>query len=218
MGRSKKPKRAAQNRHDPILGGGGDVDAPHEDHIASAVAANGSNGVSLTAAGAASSQLAQPTSVPPIVKKLSSETAGDRSWAAAAIANLVLEDGTRLELLKSGVVPALVAALGRGAADERAEVLLELAGAVRNLASFGGSDVCLELVRRGMVGVLLALWPKVRDLAARVVGNVPPASEDEAAEVKAMLGAAEQVILSLWSLAEVSNAAVESITSADVFS
>jgi hypothetical protein len=70
-----------------------------------------------------------------------------------------LDASNRLELLKGNVIQALYDAL---VAELHLEVQVDLVGALHNLASSGGDDICQELVRKSLLPILLAMIPKVR--------------------------------------------------------
>ncbi|KAI9359300.1 hypothetical protein DFJ73DRAFT_122423 [Zopfochytrium polystomum] len=199
MGKSKnnRKERRQNARHDPT-GTSGTTDGDEESNTMQPTPSDNGTNARSTNPGAA-----------PIVRKLASDLKDDRSWAAAAISNLVLEDSTRLELLKGGVIVGLATAFKN---EQNTEVQLEIAGAIRNLSSFGGEEVCLEMVRRGIVNALLESFPKIQETAAAVASKTAPASEDEAAELKYRLDLSEQVILALWSLSEASVDAVTEVT------
>ncbi|TPX76787.1 hypothetical protein CcCBS67573_g01952 [Chytriomyces confervae] len=146
----------------------------------------------------------------PIIKKLQSEKKDERSWAAAAVSSLILDAESRVKLLKGGIIPVLMAGLApiQGETDQETDTtLVDIAGAVSNLASFGGEEVCAELERRGCVPAVSALLPLTKDALERALagntkdGDVP------------MLALFEQCVSILWAICESSDAAFSSVTS-----
>ncbi|KAI9334749.1 hypothetical protein BDR26DRAFT_920768 [Obelidium mucronatum] len=89
----------------------------------------------------------------PILKKIQSEKADERSWASAAVSSLVLDPSSRIQLLKGNITQILVTRLS---IEPDLSVRVDLAGCLANLALFGGGeDVALDLVRKGAVAAVL---------------------------------------------------------------
>ncbi|KAJ3312620.1 hypothetical protein HDU76_002847, partial [Blyttiomyces sp. JEL0837] len=157
----------------------------------------------------ASTSSSAPTQALPIVNKLRSLNHEDRSWAGAAISNLVLEDATRLELLKGNVVSTLVAALD---SETMVEVKLDMVGAVRNLASFGGDEVCQDMARKGIVLSLVKMIPEASTVLSKLSRKEPFATPDDELAAKTYVDLTEQLLFALSSIAEASDVAVKQIS------
>ncbi|KAJ3282467.1 hypothetical protein HDU79_009926 [Rhizoclosmatium sp. JEL0117] len=148
----------------------------------------------------------------PIVKKLSSEKPDEKSWAAAAVSNLLLDDSSRLQLLKAGISKVLV---DRITAELDISVRVDLCGATANLALFGGDDVAKDLVRKGCVQAVLSQLAIVSDFVAKEKHEYKGASgsnKDAAAQFelrKNTLLLFEQCVSVLWAL---SDASLEGLT------
>ncbi|KAJ3043927.1 hypothetical protein HDV00_003967 [Rhizophlyctis rosea] len=128
----------------------------------------------------------------PILKKLQSLKEDDRAWAATALSNLVLDASMRKQLLAGGAIDGLLVLL----TDIKPEVAVEAAGALRNFAIAGGTDI--------------SGW------IAAELGGVAPTTEPEKTERKVAFAFAEQVVALLWSLSEESDEAVHTITAANI--
>ncbi|KAI8619984.1 hypothetical protein BC830DRAFT_1164930 [Chytriomyces sp. MP71] len=139
----------------------------------------------------------------PIVKKLQSENADDRSWAAAAVSSLVVEEDSRVQLLKGGVIPVLVHLISASDVDS---TLVDLVGACANLATFGGNDVCDEMERRGIVDASQNVVQKcLNSIHKCISGSMSDADN-------AFLAAFEQCVSLLVSLVDFSDKAFASTT------
>ncbi|KAJ3215105.1 hypothetical protein HDU67_000809 [Dinochytrium kinnereticum] len=149
----------------------------------------------------------------PIVQKLGSQKPDDRSWAAAAISNLVLEASTRLELSKGKVAPALVNALK---VETHLGVIIEILGAMRNLVSFSDDEVALEFFGLNCTDVIMPHLTQVREVVAFLAEGRKPSTEEEAEQLKLKLELSEQVLVILWSFSEISFEVVQTISSKDV--
>ncbi|KAJ3299253.1 hypothetical protein HK104_009556 [Borealophlyctis nickersoniae] len=149
----------------------------------------------------------------PILKKLRSLEADDRAWAATALSNFVLDANIRKQLLAGGVVDGLLVLL----TDVKAEVAVEAAGALRNLAISGGSDVSGEILRKNGLSSLLALIPKISGWIAAELEGKPAETDVDKFNRKAAFLLAEQVIALLWMMGEEFDSAVKTITTANVF-
>ncbi|KAI9202667.1 armadillo-type protein [Polychytrium aggregatum] len=150
-----------------------------------------------------------PQDVAPILKKLNRHDKSDeRSWAAAAISNLVQDPATLKVLLSGGLVSALIGALS----DPHREVVVEVTGALRNLAVVGGDDVCKEMVRKDILTPLLAQIPLLSEFLTRIVTKAPSEGPEDDVNRKTTIDCSEQVISLVWSLCESSDVAVNRVT------
>ncbi|WWC60440.1 uncharacterized protein I303_103012 [Kwoniella dejecticola CBS 10117] len=137
----------------------------------------------------------------PILNKLKSPEYADRTWACAAICNLIQNDAATRRLFQSrNVVGELIERLS----DSVDEVLVEASGALRNLAIDGGHEMCGEMANKGIMSHLTVLIGKITNtidsLAVAPKGVKPTDAEFQAR--KHLLSLAENVISLLWSLAE----------------
>ncbi|KAJ3112062.1 hypothetical protein HDU96_004987 [Phlyctochytrium bullatum] len=133
----------------------------------------------------------------------------ERSWAAAAISHLVLDIETRTELVKGGVVSALVKAVK---AESHLGIIVELLGSIRNLINASdGDDVALELINLDCAQLAIKV-------VTFITSNKTPANEAEAETLKHKLDMSEQVLNILWSLAEVSLDVVQLVSTDEMVS
>nr|XP_019011947.1 uncharacterized protein I206_02784 [Kwoniella pini CBS 10737]OCF50728.1 hypothetical protein I206_02784 [Kwoniella pini CBS 10737] len=137
----------------------------------------------------------------PILNKLKSPEYADRTWACAAICNLIQNDAATRRLFQGrNVVGELIERLS----DSVDEVLVEASGALRNLAIDGGHELCGEMANKGIMSHLTVLISKITNtidsLATAPQGVKPTDAEFQAR--KHLLSLAENVISLLWSLAE----------------
>ncbi|KAI8825993.1 armadillo-type protein [Fimicolochytrium jonesii] len=163
------------------------------------------------------------TQAAPIVKKLASASLDDRAWAATALSNLVLDAHTRRSLLADDIIGQLLSVLST---EGHAEVIVEVCGALRNLAVAGGEEVCMELGRRNGVAPLMGLLEKVQtwistrlaDAAVIAQGGTVPQIADkvEVENRRYCFDIAESVVQLLWSLCEASDQVVKFLTQTQV--
>ncbi|QRV94785.1 ARM repeat-containing protein [Ceratobasidium sp. AG-Ba] len=156
---------------------------------------------------ASSSQKDKVEAVLPIMQKLGSTEVAERTWACAAVSNLIQNDpGTRRLLQGKNVVGALILRL----ADESEEVVAEAAGALRNLCIDGGFDICAEMFNKGVMNPLKEFIPKISGRLQTVLDDPKSAPEKVQSLVYEF---AENVITILWCLSETSNKALNAINS-----
>lgn len=97
----------------------------------------------------------------PVLNKLRSAEHADRTWACAAICNLISGDAATRRLFQGrNVVGELIERLS----DSVDEVVVEASGALRNLAVDGGHELCGEMYNKGIMSHLVTLMGKVRNL------------------------------------------------------
>ncbi|KAJ3089618.1 hypothetical protein HK100_007701 [Physocladia obscura] len=193
-------------RADPIYGSGGDKGSTRAEMATTDL-----------------SSLLGPEQIVPIVAKLGSTNADERSWAAAGVSNLLLDAVSRDQLVRAGVSRALLAALtnlgtkinkdnnntSTNATDhDEHAVRVDLAGALANLAAFGGPEVRADLVRRGAVDALVTCL----------------LTHENSSDINSTISVSSfkfpfmrQVVASLWSLAEDSQDALTAISSNNLF-
>lgn len=132
----------------------------------------------------------------PILKKLENPetSADDKRWACAGLANLVADmDANQRRMLQSQkIVDTLIRLV------QEADILVqaEAVGALRNLAVAGGSEICAEMVNKGLVAGLTGHFEAI---SSRVTGSIEY-SED--GHTHGMLWDwAENLSVLIWSLA-----------------
>ncbi|KAL7420131.1 hypothetical protein Q5752_005097 [Cryptotrichosporon argae] len=189
MGKAQYKKRTTEKRHNPIrvpdahLGGGKE-------------------------AGQADPRKAEQ--VLPILAKLKSPEYADRTWACAAVCNLVQNDAATRRLFQSrNVVGELIERLS----DSVDEVVVEASGALRNLAIDGGHELCGEMFNKGIMPHLTVLMGKI---SGTITNLSQPMGDDEASfqARKHLLALAENVVSLLWSLAETSHRTLAAVNGA----
>ncbi|KAJ1302756.1 hypothetical protein OPQ81_003065 [Rhizoctonia solani] len=154
-----------------------------------------------------SSQKEKVEAVLPIIQKMSSEDVAERTWACAAVSNLIQNDpATRRLLQGKNVVGALIARLS----DSSEEVAAEATGALRNLCIDGGFEICAEMFNKGIMGPLAEFIPKLSTTLQNVLDN-PKSAPEKVHEL--VYEFAENIITILWCLSETSNKALNAINS-----
>ncbi|KAL5494642.1 hypothetical protein ACEPAI_103 [Sanghuangporus weigelae] len=182
MGKSQK-KRAAR-RHNPVR-------VP-DSHLPKG----------LEVASATSSRKDE---VLPIIRKLESVDAQERSWACSAVSNLIQNDPSTRRLLQGkNIVGALITRL----TDSVEEVAVEASGALRNLCIDAGYDICAEMYNKNILAPLQTFIPKISNALHHIVTSSKSAPESSS---ELVYGLAENVITILWCLSETSNKALNAI-------
>ena len=124
----------------------------------------------------------------------------ERAWAATAISNLILNEDVRKDLLNSNLLTTLIHLLS----DPSNEVVIEVCGALRNLACVGGESVCMDLLNAGILNTLILLFQKLEKHFNHVKLN----QESKEMDIKSTFLFSEQLVSLIWSLVEVSNDAL----------
>ncbi|KAI5117703.1 hypothetical protein M0805_003193 [Coniferiporia weirii] len=156
----------------------------------------------LEAAAATSSR---KDAVLPIIQKLESTDAQERTWACSAVSNLIQNDPSTRRLLQGkNIVGVLIAKLS----DSVEEVVVEAAGALRNLCIDGGFDICAEMYNKNILTPLKTFIPKISGALHQLVTSASSAPEG-ASEL--VYGLAENAITLIWCLSETSNKALNAI-------
>ncbi|EUC56681.1 ARM-like repeat protein, putative, partial [Rhizoctonia solani AG-3 Rhs1AP] len=154
-----------------------------------------------------SSQKDKVEAVLPIIQKMNSEDVAERTWACAAVSNLIQNDpATRRLLQGKNVIGALITRLS----DSSEEVAAEATGALRNLCIDGGFEICAEMFNKGIMGPLTEFIPKLSTALQNVLEN-PKAAPEKVHEL--VYEFAENIITILWCLSETSNKALNAINS-----
>ncbi|KIR31946.1 hypothetical protein I352_05575 [Cryptococcus deuterogattii MMRL2647] len=137
----------------------------------------------------------------PILNKLKSPEYADRTWACAAISNLIQNDAATRRLFQGkNVVGELIERLS----DSVDEVVVEASGALRNLAIDGGRELCGEMANKGIISHLGVLIGKILNTITSILSTEAMNSDDNLQARKHLLSLSENVILLLWCLAEAS--------------
>ncbi|ORX35296.1 armadillo-type protein [Kockovaella imperatae] len=152
----------------------------------------------------------------PILRKLSSAEYADRTWACAAISNLIQNDAATRRLFQgNNVVGALIERLTDGVD----EVIVEASGALRNLAIDGGHELCAEMFNKGIMSHLSVLISKCTNTINTILTSPAPAtnlSETDYQARKHLLALSENVLYLVWSLAEANHKTLAAINGANV--
>jgi len=99
----------------------------------------------------------QPACIATHTPQLRSPEYADRTWACAAICNLISGDAATRRLFQGkNVVGELIERLS----DSVDEVVVEASGALRNLAIDGGHELCGEMYNKGIMPFLVTLMGK----------------------------------------------------------
>lgn len=88
--------------------------------------------------------------------------------------------------------------------DSKYEVVMEVAGALRNLAIVGGDDVCFQMLQTNIIQTLSLLIQNLSSHLACVIQN----KESKEMDIKTTFILAEQIISIIWSLVELSQDAL----------
>lgn len=183
MGKSQKKR--AMRRHNPVR-----VPDSHLQHG--------------LATAAASTSESKREAVVPVIEKLASQDVQERIWACAAVSNLIQNDSSTRRLLQGkNVVGALIARLS----DNVEEVVVEAAGALRNLCIDGGYEICAEMFNKGILAPLKEFVPKISSVLGQIFTD--PKSVTEA--TRFVYEFAENVITLFWCLSETSSKALNAV-------
>ncbi|EIW66481.1 hypothetical protein TREMEDRAFT_70084 [Tremella mesenterica DSM 1558] len=160
----------------------------------------------------------------PVLQKLKSPSHADRTWACAAICNLIQDDPATRRLFQSrNVVGELIERLS----DSVDEVVVEASGALRNLAIDGGHELCGEMFNKGIISHLGVLSGKVSSTVEQFIVEADTQisttiqaistpvqgrlTDDQLQARKHLLQLTENVITLIWSLAETSHKTLQGV-------
>ncbi|TCD71129.1 hypothetical protein EIP91_012077 [Steccherinum ochraceum] len=153
----------------------------------------------------ASASSSKSEAILPIIQKMESVDSAERKWACVAVSNLIQNDpATRRLLQGKNVVGALITRLS----DSEEEVVVEAAGALRNLCIDGGYDICGEMYNKNILSPLKSFVPKISTTLSQFLENPQDAPENAQ---KLVYEFAENVITIFWCLSETSNKALTTI-------
>ncbi|KAI1299933.1 hypothetical protein EDD11_006353 [Mortierella claussenii] len=141
----------------------------------------------------------------PLINKLSSPDANERSWACAGASNLLMHDAaTRRLMLSKNLIGALVERL----TDSVHEVVVEALGALRNLTVVGGEEVISEMYNKNVLTPVTALIPALGTMIDNMLSG-PATTSEEHEKRKTVWDWAENVISILWAMSENSEKALK---------
>ncbi|KAI0032161.1 ARM repeat-containing protein [Vararia minispora EC-137] len=153
----------------------------------------------------ASSSSSKTEAILPIIQKMSSTEAGERKWACVAVSNLIYNDPSTRRLLQGkNIVGELITRLS----DSEDEVVVEAAGALRNLCIDGGYDICAEMYNKNILAPLQTFIPKISTTLSQFLESSKNAPENAQAIVYDF---ADNVVTILWCLSETSNKALNAV-------
>ncbi|KAG6876150.1 hypothetical protein C0992_000680 [Termitomyces sp. T32_za158] len=153
----------------------------------------------------ASSTSSKSEAILPILQKMDSPDPGERKWACAAVSNLIHNDPSTRRLLQGkNVVGALITRL----TDSEEEVIVDAAGALRNLCIDGGYDICAEMYNKNILVPWKTFIPKISNTLAQYLEG-PATTPENTREL--VYDFADNVITVLWCLSETSNKALDAI-------
>ncbi|KAF9786699.1 ARM repeat-containing protein [Thelephora terrestris] len=148
--------------------------------------------------------------IPPILQKMESADPAERKWACVAVSNIIQNDPSTRRLLQGkDVVGILITRLS----DSEEEVVVEAAGALRNLCIDGGHELCGEMYNKNVLAPLKAFIPKIAQTLSQYLEN--PKSAPENAQ-KVVYELADSVITMFWCLSETSSKALNTINQASL--
>lgn len=150
----------------------------------------------------------------PILDKLNSNDSNERAWAAAGISNLIQSSETQKYLLKNNLLGKLL----NGLNDTVNEVIIEVAGAIRNLIN-NDNSICTELYNRNILNQITALLPRVNELISGAITMSQNNNKDTKKteyDIKIAYDFAEQVIQIIWCMSESSEKFTKSIITLNI--
>lgn len=125
--------------------------------------------------------------------------ASERKWACVAVSNIIQNDSSTRRLLQGkNVVGSLITRLS----DNEEEVVVEAAGALRNLCIDGGYDICGEIIFFSSSPI------KISNVLSQYLDNHRSAP---GSVQKVIYELAENVITIVWCLSETSQKALNAI-------
>ncbi|KAI0964127.1 hypothetical protein AcW1_010246 [Taiwanofungus camphoratus] len=153
----------------------------------------------------ASATSSKKETILPIIQKMESVDPSERKWACVAVSNIIQNDPSTRRLLQGkNVVGALITRLS----DSEEEVVIEAAGALRNLCIDGGFDICAEMYNRNILAPLKTFVPKISTTLSQFLSS--PKTAPQSAQ-KLVYEFADNVITIMWCLSETSDKAMNAI-------
>ncbi|KAI0936900.1 hypothetical protein AcV5_004925 [Taiwanofungus camphoratus] len=153
----------------------------------------------------ASATSSKKETILPIIQKMESVDPSERKWACVAVSNIIQNDPSTRRLLQGkNVVGALITRLS----DSEEEVVIEAAGALRNLCIDGGFDICAEMYNKNILAPLKTFVPKISTTLSQFLSS--PKTAPQSAQ-KLVYEFADNVITIMWCLSETSDKAMNAI-------
>ncbi|TFY61541.1 hypothetical protein EVG20_g7017 [Dentipellis fragilis] len=153
----------------------------------------------------ASSSSSKGAAILPIIQKMGGLDPLERKWACVAVSSLIQNDPSTRRLLQGkNIVGALITRLS----DGEEEVVVEAAGALRNLCVDGGYDICAEMYNKHIIAPLQMFIPKISTTLSQFLESPKTAPENAQ---KVVYEFADNVITILWCLSETSNKALNAV-------
>ncbi|KAA1467810.1 ARM repeat-containing protein [Dentipellis sp. KUC8613] len=153
----------------------------------------------------ASSSSSKGAAILPIMQKMGGLDPLERKWACVAVSSLIQNDPSTRRLLQGkNIVGALITRLS----DGEEEVVVEAAGALRNLCVDGGYDICAEMYNKHIIAPLQTFIPKISTTLSQFLESPKTAPENAQ---KVVYEFADNVITILWCLSETSNKALNAV-------
>ncbi|KZP25341.1 ARM repeat-containing protein [Athelia psychrophila] len=141
----------------------------------------------------------------PILQKMESADGAERKWACVAVSNLIQNDPSTRRLLQGkNVVGILITRLS----DSEEEVVIEAAGALRNLCIDGGFDICAEMYNKNILTLLKTFVPKLSTTLSQYLDRSDATPHNAQ---KLIYEFADNIITIMWCLSETSNKALNAI-------
>ncbi|KAG8960624.1 hypothetical protein FRC03_006332, partial [Tulasnella sp. 419] len=155
---------------------------------------------------AASATSSRSQDVLPIMQKLESADPTERTWACAAVTNLIQNDPSTRRLLQGkNVIGALITRLS----DNIDDVVVEASGALRNLCIDGGWEICSEMNNKNIMAPLKAFVPKISAVLDELIRS-SPRKVAKNMETR-IFELAENIITIFWCLSETSDKALQAV-------
>ncbi|KAJ2031440.1 hypothetical protein IWW57_000714 [Coemansia sp. S610] len=137
--------------------------------------------------------------VPALLKKLTSDDANDRVWAAASSSNLLMSEdpAVRRLLLSNNVVSALIDCM----ADSVPDVILQVTGALHKLVAID-QGAAEEVCRKNIFAAIQALIPRLAKSIDDIIKNSDDAANLTVDERNIVFQTTDNLISILWVLCE----------------
>ncbi|KAJ2797398.1 hypothetical protein H4S07_005957, partial [Coemansia furcata] len=137
--------------------------------------------------------------VPALLKKLTSDDANDRVWAAASSSNLLMSEdvAVRRLLLSNNVVSALIECMS----DSVPDVVLQVTGALHKLVAID-QGAAEEVSRKNIFGAIQALIPRLAKSIDDIIKNSDDGAKLTVDERSIVFQTTDNLISILWVLCE----------------
>ncbi|KAJ2756462.1 hypothetical protein GGI19_000800, partial [Coemansia pectinata] len=137
--------------------------------------------------------------VPALLKKLKSDDANDRVWAAASSSNLLMSEdpAVRRLLLANNVVSELIERM----TDPVPDVILQVTGALHKLVAID-QGAAEEVSRKNIFGAIQALIPRLANSIDGIIKNSDDGAKLTVDERNIVFQTTDNLISILWVLCE----------------